>query len=127
MQSNTSDTRTRASRPLAFLSVLCFPAGISLGGRGKLKSLSICALFLALVGAAAFPCNLRAQSKVDSHNLAVEFNNRGLEFFGKKDIDGAIKQFRQALAIDPNFPEALSNLGLALDAKGNDDEAIEDF
>jgi hypothetical protein len=38
-------------------------------------------------------------------------------------VDEAIAQYRQGLVLRPDFPEALSNLGLALDAKGNDAEA----
>lgn len=38
-------------------------------------------------------------------------------------MDEAIAQYRQGLVLRPDFPEALSNLGLALDAKGNDAEA----
>src|SRR6202044_477098 len=67
------------------------------------------------------------ESQIAAHNQAVEFNNRGLELYKAGKIDEAIKQFRQALAVDPNFPEADSNLGLALDAKGEVDEAIADF
>src|SRR5580700_4750067 len=95
-----------------------------LGGRA-LKRMSICGGFLVLF-AIALPAS-PFQSQVAAHNQAVEFNNRGLELYKAGKIDEAIKQFRQALAIYPNFPEADSNLGLALDAKGNDDEAIADF
>src|ERR1700757_4977925 len=98
-------------------------------GRRGLKTTSICGVFLllfAIVSPASHNPS-QSQSQVASHNQAVEFNNRGLELYKAGKIDEAIKQFRQALAIDPNFPEADSNLGLALDAKGQVDEAIADF
>jgi len=58
---------------------------------------------------------------------AVKLNNRGLEHLKKKEYDAAIQFFRQALQIQPDFSEALNNLGKALDAVGKDPEAIGDF
>jgi tetratricopeptide (TPR) repeat protein len=37
---------------------------------------------------------------------------------GKKEFDQAIKHFRQALDTQPDYPEALDNVGKALDAGG---------
>ena len=93
----------------------------------KTASIWGCFLLLFAIVSPASPNTLQSQSQAATHNQAVEFNNRGLELYKAGKIDEAIKQFRQALAIDPNFPEADSNLGLALDAKGEVDEAIVDF
>ncbi|MGC2258793.1 MAG: tetratricopeptide repeat protein, partial [Candidatus Sulfotelmatobacter sp.] len=53
----------------------------------------------------------RAQSKAGGTGDAVSLNNQGLESYKKGQVDEAIALFRQALALNPNFPEALSNLG----------------
>jgi Flp pilus assembly protein TadD len=40
------------------------------------------------------------------------------------DLAGAVVRYEQALSLNPNIPEALSNLGLALKALGKADAAI---
>ena len=79
-----------------------------------LRTISICGGFLLLFVISSPASAKPSQSQIATHNQAVEFNNRGLELYKAGKIDEAIKQFRQALAIDPDFPEADSNLGLAL-------------
>jgi tetratricopeptide (TPR) repeat protein len=76
------------------------------------------------LGAARDIC---AQSPAAGSGDAVALNNRGLELYQKGKIDGAAALFRQALALNPDFPEALSNLGMVLDLQGKDEEAVADF
>ena len=50
-----------------------------------------------------------------------------MDLYKAGKVDDAIAAFRQAVAADPKNGEALTNLGLALDARGKDDEAVPDF
>ena len=73
-----------------------------------MKMISICGGFLLLFAIPSpAPAN-PSQSQVAAHNQAVELNNRGLELYKAGKIDEAIKQFRQALAIDPELPGSRS-------------------
>ena len=58
---------------------------------------------------------------------ATKLNQRGVEQLQKKEYEAAIASFREALQQKPEFPEALDNLGKALEASGKDGEAIVDF
>ena len=58
---------------------------------------------------------------------AAKLNHRGLDHLQKKEYDQAIENFRAALKIQPEYPDALDNLGKALEATGKDEEAIADF
>src|SRR6516225_2826919 len=58
---------------------------------------------------------------------AAKLNHRGLDHLHKKEYDQAIENFRAALKIQPEYPDALDNLGKALEATGKDKEAIADF
>ena len=55
------------------------------------------------------------------------YTNAGNAALQKRDIDGAISNYRQALAIRPNYAEAHSNLGTAFLLQGNVAEAIREF
>src|SRR5579864_7659228 len=89
--------------------------------RGQIVILAAATFLLGASG------NICAQSRATGSGDAVALNNRGLELYQKGKIDEAAALFRQALAINPDFPEALSNLGMMLDLQGKDDEAIADF
>ena len=58
---------------------------------------------------------------------AMKLNQRGLSHLHKKEYDQAIASFREALQIEPEYPDALDNLGKALDATGKDAEAMADL
>jgi len=51
-------------------------------------------------------------------------NNLGVSLAGVGRSEEAIAQYRQALALKPNYPEAHDNLGNALASAGRPDEAI---
>jgi tetratricopeptide (TPR) repeat protein len=48
----------------------------------------------------------------------------GIDFFGEKLYDQAIAAYRQALALDPRFADALHGIAQANYAKGDFDAAI---
>src|ERR1700739_1018093 len=55
---------------------------------------------------------------------AAKLNQRGVGQLHKKEYEQAIASFREALHIQPEFPDALDNLGKALEATGKDEEAL---
>jgi len=52
------------------------------------------------------------------------YSNLGLALQEQGKLDEAIARYHEALAIKPQYPDALNNLGLALQAQGKLDEAI---
>ena len=81
------------------------------------------ALAYALLGAAF----TRANNGPEISHEAAKLNQRGLDHLHKKEYDQAITSFREALKIQPEFPDALDNLGKALEATGKDADAIAAF
>jgi len=59
--------------------------------------------------------------------LVIVYNNRGLGYGRKNDYDRAIQDFSKALALNPDFTEAISNRGAYEAKKGDLDQAINDF
>jgi protein O-mannosyl-transferase len=53
--------------------------------------------------------------------------NLGHALDDKGQIDEAIRQYREAIRLKPNYPDAHNNLGIALDNKGQTGEAIQQF
>jgi tetratricopeptide (TPR) repeat protein len=58
---------------------------------------------------------------------AAAANDRGEQLRKKKDYDGAIKEFTEAIRIDPGFSWPYNNRGLAYAANGNFDDALKDY
>ncbi len=87
-----------------------------------IRSLAL-TLFFGLIGAAFSNAdNGRGFSHED-----VKLNQRGLDHLHKKEYEQAIASFREALKIQPEYPDVLDNLGKALEATGKDAEAIANF
>lgn len=57
--------------------------------------------------------------RVASPDSALARNNWGVELSFAYDLDGAIRELEQAIAIDPRYDDAHFNLGLMLEAKGD--------
>jgi len=57
----------------------------------------------------------------------LAYNNLGTAFAEKGGFEEAIRNFRKAIQIKPNFAEALNNLGNALAAQDRFEEAIENY
>jgi len=78
------------------------------------------------------------EESVDDYSNAIEIglpaafmarvlNNRGLALFGMFQWETAVRDFREALVLDPDFIIAMDNLGTGLMAMGNMQEAINTF
>jgi len=59
--------------------------------------------------------------------FALAYNNRGLEYREKREIDAAIADFSAAIAIDSGYANAYRNRGNAWVEKGEYDRAIPDL
>jgi CHAT domain-containing protein/Flp pilus assembly protein TadD len=64
--------------------------------------------------------------KLDPMNIEY-WNNRGIAYSDKGELDRGIENFNQALALNPNYVSALYNRGFAYHNKGELDKAIEDY
>ena len=58
-------------------------------------------------------------------DIAAAFFNRGLVYRGKSQR--AIQDYSQALALRPNYPDALNERGLAYRRSGQTDQALQDY
>jgi tetratricopeptide (TPR) repeat protein len=58
---------------------------------------------------------------------AIQLNQRGEALLTKKAYAAAAAEFRKALAIQPDYEDAVHNLGKALQAQGNSEDAVADF
>jgi tetratricopeptide (TPR) repeat protein len=61
----------------------------------------------------------------DNEAVAHFYNNKGYAEFTKGNIDGAVKKYRTALLMAPEFVPAYNNLAVALNRQGKLDEALE--
>lgn len=62
-------------------------------------------------------CPSSITEALDAYNKAVTYENAG-------DTASAEKSYREAIALDPNYCDAMDNLALLLRQNGNTDEAI---
>jgi tetratricopeptide (TPR) repeat protein len=59
--------------------------------------------------------------------LAEAFNNRGIAYRHKGELDRAIQDYGQAIKLNAKFAAAYANRGVAYDRKGELDRAIQDY
>ena len=78
-----------------------------------MKRLLVCLLLVGVVG-----CSSDADKAIEEYNKGVRFTNR-------EDWATAITHFNEAIRLDPDFPEAYNNRGIA--HRDQDDKAIADF
>jgi tetratricopeptide (TPR) repeat protein len=115
-----------ASIPLSFLAAVII-AKVVWPGR-----LSAAVLVVGLLAAATWKqCHVWTNSEtvwtrvlqIDSNSWAAH-NNLGNVFSERGESDLAISHFRQAIALNPSYPDPYNNLGYELAAEGELDEAI---
>ena len=58
---------------------------------------------------------------------AMDYNNRGHAYSAKGEHDKAIKDYTEAIQLDPDYSEAYYNRGNAYFGKGEHDKAIKDY
>ena len=80
-------------------------------------------LFLGSIGATFS----HADNDPGISHEAAKLNQRGLDHLHRKEYEQAIASFREALKIQPEYPDAFDNLGKALESTGKDAEAIAEF
>ncbi|MBQ1509792.1 MAG: tetratricopeptide repeat protein [Selenomonadaceae bacterium] len=64
-------------------------------------------------------------NKADNELVAAQKNREGLELRYKGDYDGAIRLYRESIALDPKYASPWNNMGCVYDDLGNYDKAIE--
>ena len=69
----------------------------------------------------------RATSVPREPRSAAEFYERGTYYFTSRDYEGAVRDFRRALELQPDFPTAHNRLGRVLMMKGQLSAAAEEF
>jgi tetratricopeptide (TPR) repeat protein len=62
-----------------------------------------------------------------THNNYLAYNNRGLTFDHAGRLDEAMADYRQALVIKPDYPEANNNLGQVLTERGRPRDGLAMF
>lgn len=73
-------------------------------------------------------CTLIIESdRFSGPNLAVAYNNRGVAWIGKGDLDRAIADFDFAIRLNPNAADSYTNRGLAWMRKGDYERAVADY
>ncbi|HEX8336075.1 MAG TPA: serine/threonine-protein kinase [Pyrinomonadaceae bacterium] len=66
-------------------------------------------------------------SLVEQPRTAADFYENGTYFLSIRSYDAAVRDLRQAVAMQPDFPEAHNRLGVALMRKGQFRDAITEF
>jgi tetratricopeptide (TPR) repeat protein len=62
-----------------------------------------------------------------SPNKARPHNNVGVAYADQKKPDEALREYKTAIAIQPDYPDAHNNLGNSLEGLGHLEEAIEEY
>lgn len=95
--------------------------------RTEMKSAVCHYVLMIFVAGMVVSAPARGQISRSDQNKAANLYNRGRQLYQQGQIDAAIALYRQVLVINPDYPEALANLGLALDHNGKYEEAAADL
>lgn len=68
-----------------------------------------------------------AAGGLSAENLAVIYNNRGIAYWSKGDLDKAIADYNAAIRIQPKYVAAYHNRAMAYNDGGRSEQAIEDY
>lgn len=63
----------------------------------------------------------------EGENLAFIYNGLGFAYFAQEQYDLAIRNYKEALRLEPNYVTALNNLGHAYERKNLTAQAIETY
>ncbi len=70
---------------------------------------------------------LKAEDIEQEENIAPVYNGLGYAYFGQEQYDLAIRNYKEALSIDPDYVTALNNLGHAYERKKLTSQALEAY
>lgn len=70
---------------------------------------------------------LKAKDLEGEQNLALVYNALGFTYAAQEQFDLAIRQYKEALQIMPEYPTALNNLGFAYEKKQLTTQALETY
>lgn len=76
---------------------------------------------------ATFGKALRTAEQDKEGNLALIYNGLGFSYFTQEQYDLAIRHYKDALKIEPNYVTALNNLGHAYERKNLTVQALETY
>jgi len=68
-----------------------------------------------------------ATGRYHGRDLAILYDNRGVEYVKKRDLDRAFADYNEALRIDSKFPSAYNNRGDAWRTRGDLEKALTDL
>ncbi|NJO41694.1 MAG: tetratricopeptide repeat protein [Cyanobacteria bacterium CRU_2_1] len=76
---------------------------------------------------AQFQKALKAKDLKGEENTALIYNALGFSYAAQEQFDLAIKQYKEALELKPDYPTALNNLGFAYEKKQLTVQALEAY
>lgn len=68
---------------------------------------------------------LKAEKNLEAENGALIYNALGYSYFAQEQLDLAIRNYKEALKLYPEYPVALNNLGNAYEKKQLTSQALE--
>jgi len=107
------------------ISLLCLGASIA-AGQPQTDEGAACRTSTGDAAIAACGQAISA-GKLKGRDLATAYNRRGFELERKGDADGALKDYNEALRIEPKFPLVFLNRALIFRKKRDFDLAISDY
>lgn len=70
---------------------------------------------------------LKAEKNMESENLALIYNALGFAYFSQEQYDLAIRNYKQAIQLFPEYTTALNNLGNVYEKKQLTKQALEAY
>ena len=67
------------------------------------------------------------EDQISKENRARALNNRGNALADKSEVDAAIRDYDQAIKLNPDYADAFNGRGVAYDKKGELEHAIRDY
>lgn len=70
---------------------------------------------------------LKAGNDLESENLALIYNGLGFAYFSQEQYDLAMRQYKEAIKLNPEYVVALNNLALAYERKQLINQALQTY